>query len=161
MQPMPRPELPPLPHDIVDLLNARKGGFDELMGLEITHASYERLEAKVPVTEKLHQPLGLVHGGVYAAIVETCASVAAAIHGMARGASTLGLENSTSFMRATRDGTLHAVATPISIGRRTHVWQVEITNDEGKVAASGKVRLLAIEADDTVGGTKLAYVAKA
>lgn len=152
---MPMPELPPLPDDLVSILNSRKGGFDEMIGLELTVANYERVEAEIPVTRNLHQPFGLVHGGVYAAIVETLASLGTAIHGMARNARVVGLDNSTSFMRGTREGTLHAVGTPISTGRRTHVWQVEITNDEGKLAASGKVRLLVLDAEEKVGGETL------
>lgn len=152
---MPRPELPPLPDDAVDHLNAIRGGFNALIGLRFTAASYDRLECTVPVTEQLHQPYGLVHGGVYAAIVETMASSAAALQGMHQGIRIVGLENSTSFMKATRSGTLTAVATPLSVGRRTQVWQVEITNDEGKLAASGKVRLLALEPEAELAGSTL------
>lgn len=152
---MPKPELPPLPEDIVDRLNGNLGGFNELIGLRYTSASYDKLEATVPVTPKLHQPYGLVHGGVYAAIVETLASTGAALHGMSRNARVVGLENATSFLRATRDGTLRATATPLATGLRSHVWEVQVVNDEGRVAASGKVRLLALEATENVGGAKL------
>ncbi|MEO1228838.1 MAG: PaaI family thioesterase [Myxococcota bacterium] len=152
---MPAPQLPPLPDDIVARLNGNLGGFNELMGFRFTAISYERLEGQLPVAPKLHQPYGLVHGGVYAAVVETMASTAAALHGMAQNRRIVGLENATSFLRGTRDGTLKAVCTPLATGRRTHVWQVDITNDEGKVAASGKVRLLALEAEENVGGRKL------
>lgn len=152
---MPRPTLPPLPDDIVDRLNAHRGGFNELMGLRITAASYDELTAEVPVAPKLHQPYGLVHGGVYCAIVETLASTAAVLQGLSENISIVGLENATSFLRATRDGTLRARATPLTRGRRSQVWEVEIRNDDGKIAATGKVRLLALDAAAEVAGSRL------
>lgn len=152
---MPRPELPPLPDDILDQLNERKGGFNELIGLTYTSASHDHLECEVPVTDKLHQPFGLVHGGVYCAIIETMASTAAALQGMHEGVSIVGLENSTSFLKATRSGTLRARAEPLTLGRRTQVWQVDVRNEDGKVAASGKVRLLALPPETVIAGKKV------
>jgi uncharacterized protein (TIGR00369 family) len=152
---MARPELPPLPEDIVDLLNAQRGGFNELIGLRFTHASHDALEAEVPVGPKLHQPYGLVHGGVYAAIVESLASTAAVLQGLSQNTKIVGLENTTSFLRATRAGTLRARAAPLARGRRSQVWEVQVENDEGKVAATGRVRLLALEETAEVAGDHL------
>lgn len=69
------------------------------------------------------QAYGIVHGGVYAGIIESLASVGAAIHALAEGKSVVGLENHTSFLRAVRSGTLHGVAKPLTRGRRSPVWE--------------------------------------
>jgi len=153
---MPRPELPALPDDIVDRINARRGGFNEGLGLMFVHISYTEVRAEIPVGPHLHQPYGLVHGGVYSSIVETLASTGAAMNAAAVGSSTVGLENSTSFLRAVREGTLHAKATPLTRGRRTQVWQVTITDDDDRVAATGRVRMICLEAGASVAGETVA-----
>lgn len=143
-------------HDIVEILNMHRGGFERALGLVFTAASADEVTADVPVTAALLQPYGLVHGGVYASIVETLASTGAALSAMARGQTTVGLENATSFLRATRDGTLRARATPLHRGGRTQVWSVEIRDDEGREVASGRVRMLCLDAGASVAGETVA-----
>ena len=110
----------------------------------------------MPVTPTLLQPYGLVHGGVYAAIVETLASTGAALAAMARGQTTVGLENATSFLRGTRGGTLHARGTPLHRGSRTQVWAVDIRDEEGREVASGRVRMLCLDRGASVAGETVA-----
>ncbi len=141
--------------DLLEQLNQHRGGLNALIGLTFTRAEPDALEAEVPVTPALHQPHGLVHGGVYAAIVETLASTAALVHARSESPGIVGLENSTSFLRAVREGTLRARARPLTRGRRTQVWEVEIRGDDGKLAATGRVRLLAVESDAPVAGAEL------
>lgn len=148
-------ELPPLPDDIVETLNARRGGFNQTMGLTFTAASYDEVRAEVPVHEGLHQPYGLVHGGVYSAIAETLASVGAGIISLARGRSVVGLENHTTFLRAVREGTLRARATPLTRGRRSQVWEVAIEGDDGALAATARVRVLCLESGAAVAGKEV------
>ena len=149
---MSKSPLPPLPENVVDALNSTLGGFNTMIGLRFTSAAYEKVCAEVPVTPELHQPYGLVHGGVYSAMIETLASVGAAINSMARGQTTVGLENTTSFLRAVRSGTLHGEAVPLTRGKRTHVWDVTIRDDEGRLAATGRVRMLCLEPGAAIAG---------
>lgn len=147
---------PDLPANIVDFLNsAGRGGFNTLLGLRFTSASYEEVCAEVPVRPELLQPYGLVHGGVYATMIETLASAAAAINAQARGQTTVGLENSTSFLKGVREGTLHGQARPLTRGRRTQVWEVTIGDDEGRTVATGRVRMICLEAGAAIGGQTL------
>jgi uncharacterized protein (TIGR00369 family) len=134
------------------MLNARRGGFEVAIGLVFVRASAEEVACEVPVAPQLHQPYGLVHGGVHASIVETLASVGAALHAMSTGQFVVGLENSTAFLRAVRSGTLHGVARPVHRGRTTQVWEVEIRGDDGQVAATGRVRLLCLESGASLAG---------
>lgn len=141
--------------DVVAMLNRHRGTFDLTMGLSFTRVTADALEAEVPITEALLQPYGLVHGGVYASIVETMASAASALVALPRGQSTVGLENSTSFLRAARSGTLHARATPEHRGGRSQVWSVHITDDQGRAIAIGRVRTLCLEPGQLVAGEAL------
>jgi 1,4-dihydroxy-2-naphthoyl-CoA hydrolase len=150
-------ELPPLPADIVDSLNARRGGFNEALGLLFLSVTYDEIVAEIPVTPMFHQPYGIVHGGVYCSIVETLASTGAALNATAHGDHAVGLENNTSFLRAVREGRLRAVAIPQSRGRRSHVWSVAITDDDGRAVATGRVRMLCLEHGATIAGEAVGF----
>lgn len=140
------------PPDVVPMLNAARGGFERAVGLTFTRITDDEVECEVPVGPHLLQPYGLVHGGVYASIIETLASVGAALYAMPRQQTTVGLENTTSFVRAVRSGTLIGVARHVHRGRQTQVWEVEVRGDDGKLAATGRVRMLCLEAGAKVGG---------
>jgi 1,4-dihydroxy-2-naphthoyl-CoA hydrolase len=140
------------PAAVAAIFNDHCSAFDRMIGLVFTRVGVDAVEAEIPVTPQLLQPYGLVHGGVYASIVETLASTGAALSAMARGQSTVGLENSTSFLQGTRAGTLRACATPLHRGRRTQVWSVEIRDDDGRTVSTGRVRMLCLERGATVAG---------
>ena len=115
-------------------------GFIKLVGLRIEEATGDRVVLTCPVTPDLHQPFGLVHGGVYATMAETAASVAGALWFGDQG-NVVGVSNHTDFLRAVRRGELRAEATPLSRGRTTQLWQIEIGDDQGRLVAHAKVRL--------------------
>lgn len=121
--------------------------FVDLVGIEWDELSRDRVAAHVDVGEHLHQPYGIVHGGVYATIVETLGSVGAAIHVLDQGKLVVGVSNATDFLRAHREGRLTAVGTPLHAGRLQHLWQVVITREDGKVVARGQVRLQVLDQD--------------
>jgi 1,4-dihydroxy-2-naphthoyl-CoA hydrolase len=110
-------------------------GFDSLIGLEITEGGEDWVAAEVPVRDELKQPMGLVHGGVFAAIAETLASLATARGVMGDGMGAQGLANQTNFLRPILEGTIHARATRRHRGRTTWVWDVEITDDADRLCA--------------------------
>ncbi len=110
-------------------------GFDALYGLEIDEMSAERATARVPVRDAIRQPMGLVHGGVYAAIAESLASLATGAGVVPEGLVPQGLSNQTSFLRPILEGTVHAVAIRRHRGRTTWVWDVEISDDDGHLCA--------------------------
>jgi 1,4-dihydroxy-2-naphthoyl-CoA hydrolase len=110
-------------------------GFDSLIGLVIGDGGEDWVSAEVPVREELKQPAGLLHGGVFAAIAESMASLATARAVMADGFSAQGLSNQTSFLRPILEGTIHARAQRRHSGRTTWVWDVEFTDDQGRLCA--------------------------
>lgn len=133
------------PEDIVEQINARLGGYNKTMGLRFVEASPEELVAELVIDDRHRQPYGLVHGGVYAGMIETLCSTGAALSVLAEDRSTVGLENATSFLRATREGTLRCAARPLVLGRRSQVWEARIHDGEGRLVATGRVRLLVLE----------------
>ena len=110
-------------------------GFDGLYGLEILTMSDEEATARVRVRDELKQPAGLVHGGVFASIAESITSMTTGNAVRANGQSAQGLSNQTSFLRPIQDGTIHAVARRRHRGRTTWVWEVDITDDAGRLCA--------------------------
>ncbi len=108
-------------------------GFDALYGLEVTDASAEEVHGEVAVSDQLKQPAGLVHGGVYAAIAESLASLGTMIGVYAEGKVAMGLSNQTSFLRPITAGTIHARAWCRHTGATTWVWEVEMVDDGGRL----------------------------
>ena len=109
--------------------------FDSLYGLEVLESSDELVRAQVAVRDEVKQPMGLVHGGVFASIAESITSMATAMAVFAEGKAAQGLSNQTSFLRPITSGTIHAQATRRHRGRTTWVWEVEITDDDGRLCA--------------------------
>jgi len=109
--------------------------FDALYGLEILELTGERARAQVKVEEHHKQPMGLVHGGVFASIAESITSIGTWQAVQGDGMVAQGLSNQTSFLRPILDGTIHAVARRRHKGRTTWVWEVEITDDQERLCA--------------------------
>ena len=130
------------------------GGLTGLLGAQIEEAASTRCVLTLEIDGRHHQPYGIVHGGTYCVLIETAASVGAALYAMEQGmAGAVGLNNSTDFFRSHRRGMVRAVAEPIHQGRSQQVWAVEITRDEdGRLLARGQVRLHNLQ-DPAVIGT--------
>jgi uncharacterized protein (TIGR00369 family) len=137
------------------MINDHLGGYNTMIGLRFVDAEPEQVSAEIEVNEHHLQPYGLVHGGVLAGMVETLCSVGAAISVIEEDKSTVGLENSTSFLRAVRSGTLKGTARPVRMGRRTQVWAAEIRDDRERLIASGRLRLLVLEAGAEAAGREV------
>jgi 1,4-dihydroxy-2-naphthoyl-CoA hydrolase len=143
------------PLEMVDLINQRLGGYNDTLGLRFVKAAHDEFVSEITITEDHHQPYGLVHGGLYCSMVETTCSTAAALNVFGEGKSAVGLENSTSFLRSVRSGTIRCTATPLVQGRRSHVWEARIRDEEDRIVATGRVRMLILEAGAQAGGEKV------
>lgn len=116
-------------------VNATLRGFDRLYGLELAHVGKDGVRASVRVRDELKQPDGLVHGGVYAAVAESLASLATWLAVADEGNTAMGMSNSTSFLRPITEGVVHARATPLHRGRTTWVWDVYFSDDADRACA--------------------------
>jgi len=117
-------------------------GFDQELGLEYLEMTPDGGRARLKVSDKLLQPWGIVHGGVYCSIVESLASISAQFWLMENGGGhVVGVNNNTDFLRSISSGTVTAVSTPIHRGRRQQLWLITITDESDRVVARGQVRL--------------------
>jgi len=142
--------------DFAEQIRALPEGWVRSMAVEITRATEDEVRAEWTVDERHLQAYGIVHGGVHCGVIETLASVGAALWALKHERGVVGLENHTSFVRAARAGArLSAVATPVQRGRRTQVWRAEIRDEQNRLVASGQVRLLCLEQGAALGGEGL------
>ncbi len=142
--------------DFAPMLNENLDGWCRAMGVRFVRVGLDEVVAEWTVGEAHRQAYGIVHGGVHCGVIETLASVGAAMNALKDGRSVVGLENHTSFIHAVREGTLTAVAVPIMRGRRTQVWEGTVKDERGRVVATGRVRLMVLEAETSLAGKKVA-----
>jgi 1,4-dihydroxy-2-naphthoyl-CoA hydrolase len=142
--------------DFAKRLNELPEGWLQAMGVTITRATQDEVRAELTVGPEHLQGYGIVHGGVHCGLIESLASIGAALVALPRKQSVVGLENNTSFVRAVRAGAkLRAVSTPITRGRRTQVWEARVLDDQDRLVATGRVRLLCIEQDQELAGEQV------
>ena len=121
--------------------------FDSEIGLTYTETSPDGVKAELAVTPKLHQPMGIVHGGVWCAMIESMASVSAYLWLTENGGgNVVGVNNNTDFLRAITAGTAYGVSEPVHRGRRQQLWLVTIRDPADRLIARGQVRLQNLEA---------------
>jgi 1,4-dihydroxy-2-naphthoyl-CoA hydrolase len=151
---MTRPALTPAADgNFAAALNARSSGsWSAAMGIHFLHATAGEVTAELTIGPEHRQPYGIVHGGVHSGLIETIASVGAALAALPRGQSVVGLENHTSFLVAVREGKLRATARPLTRGRRTQVWEATVTDPAGRTVATGRVRFLALDPGASLAG---------
>ena len=119
-------------------------GWDSALGLHIEELTPTRVVAYVDIDGRHHQGYGIVHGGVWASVVESVGSHGAAVaaHEMTGNMAVVGVANSTDFLRPHRTGRVRATGTPILTGRTQQIWLVEIEReDDGKLVARGQLRV--------------------
>lgn len=116
-------------------INAELLGYDRFYGLRFLSLSEEEVSAEVDVRDELKQPMGLVHGGVYASIAESIASIATAMAVLEDGCVAMGMANDTNFLRPITEGAIHAHGVRLHRGRTTWIWDVRFTDDAERVCA--------------------------
>ena len=114
------------------------------LGIEIVEASKERVVARMPVGPAVHQPFGLLHGGASVALAETVASTGGWMSVDQEKERVVGIEINANHLRGVRDGVLTAIATPVHVGKRTHVWEVKITDEKGKAVCISRCTLAVV-----------------
>jgi 1,4-dihydroxy-2-naphthoyl-CoA hydrolase len=121
-------------------------GWVQAIGLDIQEVTPRLVVAQWDIDARHLQPHGIVHGGVYASVVETCCSVGA-LSAAAPGKLVVGVENHTSFLRPVRHGRLTARAVPLHAGRRAQLWECNISDASGRLIATGRLRVMCVEAE--------------
>jgi len=133
-------------HVQLEVLNQMsEGTLVQHLGIAFTEVGADYLEATMPVDQRTIQPLGLLHGGASVALAETLGSVAATILLDLSKQYAVGLEINTNHLRSVREGKVTGRATPIHIGKSTHVWGIEINNEEGKKVAISRITMAILD----------------
>lgn len=122
-------------------INEHLLGFDRLYGLEFLECSETDVRAQVVVRDDHMQPAGLVHGGLYASIAESIASIATGLSVIEEGCMAMGMSNNTSFLRPITAGVVHAHAKRIHRGRTTWLWDVTFSDDDGRTCAIARMTI--------------------
>ena len=121
---------------------ASSSAFVAAIGFDVGEIGPTRVTGTVELGPDQHTPWGVVHGGVYCAVVESAASIGASAAVADRGQFAVGVNNSTDFLRPVTAGRVDVVAEPIQQGRTLQLWLVQLTRaEDGKLVARGQVRL--------------------
>jgi 1,4-dihydroxy-2-naphthoyl-CoA hydrolase len=134
-----------VPQEMLEQLN--HSPFDELYGFKLTDASTERVVGELEVRREHTQVMGIVHGGVFASMIEVSCSIGASAWAGAtgNGMGAMGLSNHTDFLRSVREGRLTVEATRIQSGGTLQLWEATVTDGSGTPVAHGKVRLMNVK----------------
>jgi len=146
-------EDPPAPAAVPD---AWQAGWDAAMGFRYLRATRDEVVIEYRVGAVHRQAYGIVHGGVHCGAIEAACSTGAGIDAMTRGQGVVGVENHTSFVRAVREGRIEVRATPITRGRRVQLWEATARDEGGRTVATGRVRLLCLDAGTALAGETVA-----
>lgn len=132
----------PLPNSLHET-----GGLADLLGITFEEIEDERAIATMPVTPHHHQILGYLHGGASVVLAETVASHGATASALPEKVA-LGLEINANHLRPVQHGTLRAVGERLHAGRTTQVWQVRISDEEGRLVCVSRCTLALVPANE-------------
>ncbi|MFK7956969.1 MAG: hotdog fold thioesterase [Lysobacterales bacterium] len=114
------------------------------LDIQIDEVGADYLCGSMPVTEKTHQPYGLLHGGASCVLAETLGSVAASLVVDTERFIVLGQEINANHLRGVRDGRVHGVATPDHLGRTSQVWSIHIEDDQGRAVCVSRLTVAVV-----------------
>lgn len=119
----------------------------EQLGIEITELHPDTIIGTMPVDHRTHQPMGLLHGGASAALIESLGSVGSSLIVDVRKNSIVGLEVNANHVRGIRAGMVTAKAKIVHCGRKTHIWQVDVTDEKNRLVCTGRLTVLIVPMD--------------
>jgi len=114
------------------------------IGIEITDIGDDFICGNMPVDERTTQPFGLLHGGASAALAETLGSIGGGIKVYSNNETVVGIEINANHLKSVRDGWVYGKATPIRIGKKIQVWNIEITNEDDDLICVSRLTLAVI-----------------
>lgn len=116
----------------------------ETLQISYTDVGEDYLTAKMPVNASVHQPQGILHGGATVALAETVGSTASHLFIDTSKFKVKGLEISANHLKSKSDGEVFATARPIHKGRTTHLWEIKVTDEEGKMISLCKLTTIVL-----------------
>ena len=131
--------------NISQLNDFGKDTLSDLLDMKVTDVGEDFLTMSMPVTSRVHQPLGLLHGGAVAALAENVASLAGNLVVGQQGKACVGLTLNTNHLKSVKDGLVLATAKAIHLGRTTQVWEVETKTQQGVLVNVTRMTLAVID----------------
>ncbi|MGC8201751.1 hotdog fold thioesterase [Aliiroseovarius sp. PTFE2010] len=129
----------------VDEINTESTGLaQDVLGIRVTDFGDDYIAATMPVEKRTHQPMGLLHGGASALLAETVGSVAANL-AAPPGHICVGQEINANHLRGVSKGTVTGTARPLHIGRRSQVWNIDITDDSGRLICVSRLTMAVLD----------------
>jgi 1,4-dihydroxy-2-naphthoyl-CoA hydrolase len=117
----------------------------EHLGMEIRELTEQRVVATMPVDDRTRQPFGLLHGGASVALAETVASLGGAMNVDLERFSVVGIEINANHVRAVTDGFVIGTARPLHMGRRSHVWEIRIADEQDRLVCISRITMFVME----------------
>ncbi|OAQ38759.1 esterase [Pedobacter psychrophilus] len=125
--------------DLEELNNRPKNNIGGLLGIEFTEIGDDFIKAIMPVDDRTRQPYGILHGGASVVLTETLGSVASNLVLDTNFKMGVGLEVNANHLRPVKSGFVTGICTPIHIGGKTHVWDIKLYNDKGKITCISRL----------------------
>lgn len=131
----------------IDQINAiNKNTLMEVLGIECVELGDDYLVATMPVDHRTHQPMGLLHGGANAALIETIGSMGSVLLIDIENQAPVGVEINANHLGSVRSGSVRATGRIIHAGKRTHVWQVDIIDESThKLVCTGRLTIMIVD----------------
>ena len=139
-----------IPHKAIniDQLNElAKGSLSDLMGMKVTEVTEDSLTMEMDVRKDLQQPYGILHGGALASLAENAGSLASKLV-IDKGYHCVGLSLNCNHIKAVRLGKVKGTAKAIHLGRSTHIWEIEIVDQDGRLVNVSRLTMMIIQAKD-------------
>lgn len=128
-------------------INSNGSGLGARLGILITAMGPDRICGQMPVDERTRQPYGLLHGGASVSLAETLGSIASHLVAAPQNKRAVGLEINANHVGMATEGWVYGQATPLHLGRTTHVWQTEIRRADGGLVSVGRLTTALINAE--------------
>ena len=133
-------------HVPLDVINGfSKNTLLEHLDIRVTAIEETYLEATMPVNSNTHQPVGLLHGGASAALIESLGSIGSSLIVDMDKFGIVGLEINANHVKGVRSGLVTGRATVVHAGRTTHIWQVDVRDENENLISTGRLTVLIIE----------------
>lgn len=127
----------------IEIVNAMsKNTLLEVLDIQVTELGDDYLKATMPVDKRTHQPMGLLHGGATAAFIESLGSIGSSLIVDIKKHGIVGVEINANHIRGVREGIVKGTAKIVHAGRKTHVWQVDVHNEENKLVCTGRLTVM-------------------
>lgn len=133
------------PYNVSDIQGMEKDTLVETLGIEITKLTEDSIIGRMPVDKRTFQPQRILHGGASVALAETLGSIASNLVVDNSKYLCVGLDINANHLRPAKSGFVYGEAKAVHIGKKTHVWSIEIKNDEGKMVCISRLTMAVVD----------------